>query len=165
MIANDIIYSNNHQISTILNEIEKLYLINNCNKIEYKFSNSISKNKNNIRIWNLLDSIGNKDVKISLDYLDSILYNNFCIVQITISMYNLYFNLYSYNETGNSSNLGLNKIISNNLVKYSKKYRHSEIKQIIMELKNIDLISKTSNFNHKNLLTILIVKICYGYYR
>ena len=68
-------------------------------------------------------------------------------------------------KPGKKNYIVRNKIISNNLVKYSKKYTNSEIKQIIMDLKNIDLISKTSNFNHKNLLTILIVKICYGYYR
>jgi len=164
-LLNDIIYSNNDQISTIINEIEKLHLINNCNRIEYEFSDSISKNKKNIRPWNLLDSIGNKDIKKSLSNLDSILYNSYSIIQISINLYNFFFNLYLFHETGNSSTSGLNKIISNNLDKYSNKYNYSEIKQIIIDLKNIDVISKTSNLNHKNLLTILIVKICYGYYR
>ena len=134
-LLNDIIYSNNDQISTIINEIEKLYLINNCNRIEYEFSDSISKNKKNIRPWNLLDSIGNKDIKKSLSNLDSILYNSYSIIQISINLYNFFFNLYLFHETGNSSTSGLNKIISNNLDRYSNKYNYSEIKQIIIDLK------------------------------
>ena len=66
IILDDIINANNDEIITILNEIEKLYLINGCSQIAYDEKQHISSNHKNIRPWQLIDSIGKKDISILL---------------------------------------------------------------------------------------------------
>ena len=34
----------------------------------------------------------------------------------------------------------------------------------LIDLKNMDVLVKTTNLNNKNLLSIFIIKICQGYY-
>ena len=65
----------------------------------------------------------------------------------------------------NNKNLySINKIISNNIPKYSNKYTEGEIMNILIDLKNMDLLVKSSSLNHNNLISIFIIKICQGYY-
>ena len=48
--------------------------------------------------------------------------------------------------------------------KYSNKFTETEIMNILIDLKNMDLLVKSSNLNHNNLMSIFIVKICQSYY-
>ena len=59
---------------------------------------------------------------------------------------------------------GLNKIISSNISRYKNNYKNDEIMNIIVDLKNIDILVKSTTLNHENLISILIIKICQGYY-
>ena len=70
---------------------------------------------------------------------------------------------YENSNTG-VSQYGLNKIINSNLNKYLNKYSKSEIINILIDLKNIDVLIKTTSLNQNNLLYIFIIKICQGYY-
>ena len=74
--------------------------------------------------------------------------------------------LLSYENSNNTgvSQYGLNKIINSNLNKYLNKYSKSEIINILIDLKNIDVLIKTTSLNQNNLLYIFIIKICQGYY-
>ena len=73
--------------------------------------------------------------------------------------------LLSYNEnTKGVSQYGLNKIINSNMNKYMSNYSKSEIMNILIDLKNLDVLVKTTTLNHNNLLYIFIIKICQGYY-
>ena len=60
--------------------------------------------------------------------------------------------------------IGLNKIITNNMSSYSNYYKTDEIKNILVDMKNIDCLIKSTSLNHSNLLSILLIKICQGYY-
>ena len=67
-------------------------------------------------------------------------------------------------KNNNHNIYSINKIISNNMLQYSNKYTENEIMNIIIDLKNIDLLIKSSTLNHNNLISIFIIKICQGYY-
>ena len=163
----DIIFSNNDEIITIINEVEKLYLENECKKIEFNNDNKLLRSNKNIRPWFLQDSLGNKNVKKSIRNIELLQYAGYSIIPIIINLYS-FFNhmLLSYENSSNTgvSQYGLNKIINSNLNKYLNKYSKSEIMNILIDLKNIDVLIKTTSLNQNNLLYIFIIKICQGYY-
>ena len=59
---------------------------------------------------------------------------------------------------------GLNKIINNKMKYYKNKYSIEEISNIIISIKNIDILMKTTSLNAYDMLIILITRICKGYY-
>jgi len=163
----DIIFSNNDEIMTIINEVEKLYLENECKKIEFNNDSKLLRSNKNIRPWFLQDSLGDKNVKKSIRNIELLQYAGYSIIPIIINLYS-FFNhmLLSYENSSNTgvSQYGLNKIINSNLNKYLNKYSKSEIINILIDLKNIDVLIKTTSLNQNNLLYIFIIKICQGYY-
>ena len=163
IIVDDIISSNNDEIITILNEIEKLYLINGCDKISYEENQRISINHKNIRPWHLIDSIGKKDTSLSIKNFEYLQYGGYQIVPMIIIFYNFFNSMLLY-KNNNKNLYSINKIISNNIPKYSNKYTEGEIMNILIDLKNMDLLVKSSSLNHNNLISIFIIKICQGYY-
>ena len=160
----EIIYSNNDEIATIIGEVEKLYLANGCNRITYDAAGKVLKMDKNIRPWHLLDSIGKKDCKISIEYIESLQLGGYTIIPLIISLYNFFNAMLIYQNNSTSSYYGLNKIISSNMTRYMNNYENSEIMNIIVDLKNMDILVKSTNLNHQNLMSILIIKICQGYY-
>ena len=163
IIVDDIISANNDEIITILNEIEKLYLINGGDKISYEKNQHISANHKNIRLWHLIDSIGNKNTDLSIKNFEYLQYGGYQIIPIIITFYN-FFNNMLLHKNSNNNLYSINKIISNNMPKYSNKYTENEIMNILIDLKNMDLLVKSSSLNHNNLISIFIIKICQGYY-
>ena len=159
----EVIYSNNDEIATIIGEIEKIYLANNCKKITYESIDKVLKTGRNIRPWQLLDSIGKKDCKESIRYIESLQLGGYTIIPLLINLYNL-FNAMLLKKKSESSYYGLNKIVSSNIPRYVNNYKDNEIMNIIVDLKNIDILVKSTTLNHENLISILIIKICQGYY-
>ena len=47
---------------------------------------------------------------------------------------------------------------------YKNKYSIDEISNIIISIKNIDILMKTTSLNSNDMLMILITRICKGYY-
>ena len=164
-LLDDIISFNNDEISTIINEIEKIYLANNCDKISYDNIDNTSKSDKNIRPWHFLDSLGDKNIQKSTSIIAALQKNGYSIIPIMINLYNFYMCMLFYkNNLGNTFSYGLNKIINNNMIQYSKKYSVNEISNIIIDLKNMDILIKTTNLNHMSLISIFIIKICQEYY-
>ena len=69
-----------------------------------------------------------------------------------------------YHSNPKSNIYGLNKIVSSNLPIYVQNYKKNEIMNIIVDLKNLDIVVKSTNLNPENLMSVLIVKICQEYY-
>ena len=59
---------------------------------------------------------------------------------------------------------GFNKIINNKMKYYKNKFSIDEISNIIISIKNIDILMKTTSLNNNDILMILITRICKGYY-
>jgi len=160
----ELIYSNNDEIATIIGEIEKIYLANGCNRVSYESIDRVLKKGKNIRPWYLLDSIGKKDCKLSIEYIESLQLGGYTVILLLISLYNLFNAMLLYKQTSKLSSYGLNKIISSNIGRYTNNYDENEIMNIIVEIKNIDILVKSTTLNHENLMSILTIKICQGYY-
>ena len=162
-ILDDIISSNNDEIITILNEIEKLFLVNGCEKISYDKKHHISVNHKNIRPWHLIDSIGRKNNFSAIKNFEFLQYQGYQVVPLVITFYNFFNNILLY-KSGKKDLFSINKIISSNMSKYSSCFTNEEIMNIIVDLKKIDLTIKSSNLNQNNLVSIFITKICQNYY-
>ena len=148
---------------TILNEIEKLYLINECENILYDENQQVSTSQKNIRPWQFIDSLGKKNNILSINNFEYLQYQGYQLVPLVIIMYNFFNDLLLYKNK--SKNLfSINKIINNNMSIYSNKYTETEIIKIIIGLRDMDLRIKSSSLNHHSLISIFITKICEGYY-
>ena len=98
--------------------------------------------------------------------MENLLSIGYSAIPLIINQYNFYIYLIELfnSDTQHITVYGLNKIIISNMIKYSKEYTESELMNILIDLKNMDILVKTTNLNHKNLLSIFIIKICQGYY-
>lgn len=153
-----------NDISSIINEVEKYYLTTLSNKLKKKFNNSKYFSKH-IKVWNLLDAIGEKNIKNSIDYYNNLYFNGYSLVPIIINLNNLFFELLcSYDVKSKINYSILNKTLQNKFTVYKNKYSKSEINKIFLELRNCDILIKTSSINDKNIFTSIIFKICSGYY-
>ena len=59
---------------------------------------------------------------------------------------------------------GLNKIINSRMLNYKKKYKINEMRDILLDLRNIDIIIKSSSINNSFLFKPMLLKICKGIY-
>ena len=166
-LLENIISSYNDDISNVLQEVEKIYLSTGQTKIDYTNELVSGYVKRNIRPWQLLHSLGNKNLKESVSILESLYQNGSTVTPIIINCFNFYKELYMYtidsSYTAQNYN-GLNKILNKNMLKYLNRYTKHEIENIIIELKNIDILYKTVNVNQQELIVVFMTKICGGYY-
>ena len=165
-VVDELIDSFNDSISLIINEIEKLYLFNKGLDIKYKDFNQINEKKQNIRPWNFINNIGSKNVNQSIDNLNVLFLNGYNIIVLIMSLSNFFKVLLLENLSAdyNKGYNGLNKIINNKMKYYSNNFSVDEISNIIISIKNIDVLCKTTSLNHKDMLLVLITRICRGYY-
>jgi DNA polymerase III delta subunit len=147
-------------MSNIINEIEKLNLFNNGDKLDWNEYNVFYNNRHT-KTWNLIDSIGKKDLNKSIKIYKNLLLNGVSLVPIIINFTTFYLELLS-NE--NNQYNGLNKIINSRMNKYRNLYKSSEILNIIIALRNLDILIKSTNIKDDILFTPVIFKICKGYY-
>ena len=59
---------------------------------------------------------------------------------------------------------GINKIITSRLDQYEQLYTHSEVEDVLQELRKLDVLSKSTSLKDVSLLDPLIIKICKGEY-
>jgi len=160
-IIDDLINSHGDNISNVINEIEKLSLITNKREIKVDDYKSTYKNRN-IKNWNLMNAMGNKNLQESINIFDNLIINGTSLIPIVSSLFIFFLSLLK-NET-KSNDYRINKTISSRINTYVKKYSKSEIVNIIIELRNIDVILKSSSVDSKLLFHPFIIKVCKGYY-
>ena len=68
-----------------------------------------------------------------------------------------------FNKSNNQYN-GLNKIINSKLFTYRKLYDQNEVYNILLILRNLDILLKSTNIDDEILFTPIIYKICKNYY-
>jgi len=153
----DLVDKYGDSISHVVNEIENLYLFGLDSPGYYK------KSEKTYSLWQLQDAIGKKDISNSLVIGNSLLNNGISLVQVITGLSNLFFQLlYKDNNSNTFKYTGLNKIITNNLTYYNKKYSLSEVENAILVLRNYDIIFKSSSIKDSTILNIIITKIYSG---
>ena len=135
-------------------------------QIKYEEFDKIDEKKQNIRPWNLIDSIGSKNDAKSIEYLNKLFLDGFNIIVLIMNLSNFFKVLLLKNVSSDykAGYNGLNKIINNRMNSYSSNFSIEEISNIVISIKNIDVLCKSTSLNHKDMLVILIIRICKGHY-
>jgi DNA polymerase III delta subunit len=148
-----------NDISTIINEVEKYYLMNNNKEIASKAVHSDYQSMH-IKTWHLLDVIGQKNLLKSINLYNNLHINGISSIPIIMQLYNFFMEMISIN----SGYSRLNKFLSSRLTGYKRNYTYDEIMNIIIALRDIDVLFKTSSINNQIVIDSLLVKICKGHY-
>jgi len=162
-VIDDLINSYGDNIANVINEIEKLFLITRKRDIKIDDYKSSYKNRN-LKVWNLMDSIGKKDLYTSINVFDSLIINGTSVIPIVSNLFAFYFMILNSYDNISVNDYRINKTIQSKVKVYKSQYNESEILNIIIELRNIDVLSKTTSLDTKLLFHPFIVKICKGYY-
>ena len=159
-IVDDLINSYGDNINNVINEIEKIYLITRNRKIKHDDYLSTYKNRN-IKYWNLMDMLGKKKYKESIEIFDNLIQNGFSPIPIINNLTNFYLGLLNNNM---KNNYKLNNTIKKRINLYLNNYNINEIYKILIELRNMDIIIKSSSINVKSIFHPFILKISKGHY-
>ena len=154
-------------ISHVINEIRNTSIILGADKeINEDSIHQLEVYDRIFPLWSIQDSLGSKNLSLSLEILNSFLINGTKITVITINLVNLFKQilLCKMGKVELIGYTGINKIIAKKLKIYEKRFSFNELAQILQELKTIDLLSKTVSINHQLLLEKFFVKICKGLY-
>jgi len=151
-------------ISTIINEVEKHYLYSDNKNINFNLINN-TYNSKHIKIWNLLDAIGEKNIELSSKLYNNLYSNGISLIPILISLNNFYFELLNISHSKSKNTYGvLNKILQSKINNYKSYYTDTEIMNIILNLRDVDIKIKTSSLNEQILFSSIIIRVCNGYY-
>ena len=162
-ILDDLVDSYGDNISNVINEIEKLYLITKNRDVSIDDYKSNYKNRS-LKIWNLMNSLGMKDLDKSIYIFNSLLNNGFTLVPIVASLFDFYLSLLNSFSSDTSPKNMLNKTIKSKITLFKQNFSAEEVSNIITELRNIDILVKSSSLSAKLLFDPFIVKVCKGYY-
>ena len=154
-------------IAHVINEIDKISLmVGKEVQIDDKVIEQTLLVSREYNVWQLQDMIGRKNLKQSIVILKSLIYNGVSIPQLIISLSNLFEQLL-WHSMGNdkiTGYTGLNKIISNNIKNYSNNYSKDEIEKALLELRKLDMLSKTTSLSPISIVEPAIIKICEDLY-
>ena len=118
-------------------------------------------NNRDIKVWHLIDSLGKKELNNSIKIYKNLTLNGISLIPIIINLTNFYLELLS---GSNNQYNGLNKIINSRMFTYRNLYENSEILNIILNIRNVDVLLKSTNIKEDLFFTPVIFKICKGYY-
>ena len=154
-------------IGSVINEIEKIFLLNNGNK-DLALHNYLLYSKSNREyfLWNILDNLGYKRLNGTLIVYESLINHGYSNIQILIKLYQFFeFLLNNKNiKSDDKSKYLFNKIIMNRLGIYINKFSINELDNIILELRNIDIKMKTTSIKERLFFHPLFANICKGIY-
>ena len=164
-LINYLVDSYGDNIGNVISEIEKIFLIINKRKVKSSDYNSTYKNRN-LKYWNLMNSLGLKDMKQSIKIFESLLSSGISIIPIVSNLGIFYSYLLDTfnNNNNNMSSFRLNNTIKKRIFNYREKYSYEEVSNIIIEMRNMDIISKSSAIDDNLLFYPFAIKICKGYY-
>ena len=118
------------------------------------------------QLWHLQDSLGKKELQTSLDISRSLLENGMTFPRILVSLVYLYQQML-WKKMGQVNPVGftgINKIITSRLSQYDQLYTHEELEDLLLALRKLDVISKSTSLKEVSLLHPIMIKICKGKY-
>ena len=153
-------------IAHVINEIEKAALMLGDDEINENNIEKLDGFDRVFQMWHFQDSMGKKELQTSMEIALSLLENGTKFPQILVNLVYLYQQMLwkKMGQVKPSGYTGINKIITSNLSRYDKAYSHSELVQVIQELRKLDVLSKSTSINETSLIQPLIVKICKNQY-
>jgi len=150
----------------VINEIQKASIMLKDVEINEENMDQIEGFDRVFQLWHLQDSLGKKELQTSLGISRSLLENGTPFPRILVSLVYLYQQML-WKKMGQGTPVGftgLNKIITSNISHYDLGYSHSELKQVLQELRKLDILCKSTSLSNESLVYPLIVKICKSQY-
>ncbi len=150
----------------VINEIEKTSLMLEGKEINEENMEHIKGFDRVFQLWHLQDSLGKKSLQTSLGISSSLLENGTPFPRILVSLVYLYQQML-WEKMGQDKPVGftgINKIITSNISHYDRGYSHSELKNVLQELRKLDVLCKSTSLSDESLIHPLIVKICKSHY-
>ena len=161
-VVNQLVEGYGDKTSNVVNEIDKLYLYSNSKSGEINSLVSYNNNKKENQVWKLVDSIGRKDLKKSIDIYSNLHNNNTPTIKILLNLFDLFKEMINKKINRPTGKIIRNKILLKNLNMYVDSYSTDEIIYAINILRTCDLVSKTTSIKEKYLIHSMLVDICEG---
>ncbi len=160
-VIEELIENYGDSIYNIKNEIDKLCLMCENEIITVEHLNIESSFGRSRRRWELISSIGRRDLQKSVILSKEIICNSDTMISLIYPL-TVFFQELLYVKMNNgtfvksNSYIPLSNSVKNNLSNYAKAYKIDEIKQSIRELKRIETRQKTSKSNDESDLIYFI---------
>lgn len=156
-------------MQNLINEVRKLIeYVGENGTIKKQDIDLLSTKQIESIIFDLTDSLGKRDIKLALDTLNGLIYNKEPIQKILITLYNHFKKLYilklAVDENRNlaeSMNLKPNQMfLVNKYKKQADYFSKNELKNILLELINLDSNYKIGNVDINIGLEAILCRYC-----
>ncbi len=151
-LLNEIVENCGDSLYNVKNEIDKICLLNNDAEIKKDYINSETSFLRGRKRWELMHSIGTRDLKKSVKLAKSIINTTENMVSMVFPLM-VFFQEILFIKMNNGTFIrpnGYNPLsskVQNNLSNYSNNYDRGEIEIAIRKLKEIEIKQKTSNID------------------
>ena len=137
------------------NEIDKICLMTEEKNLTIEHINFDSSFSRSRKRWELMSSLGSRDLKKSIKLGKSIIDSSETMISLIFPMVALFQELLFVKMNNGtfikpSSYISLSTLLKNNITNYAKNYSVEEIQQAIKELKKIEIRQKTKNTNDES---------------
>jgi len=163
-IIEELVENFGDSLYNIKNEIDKLCLLNNNAIIKASDINSPSSWNRSRQRWELMSSIGNRDLERSISLSKEIIGDSDTMISLIYPL-TAFFQEILYAKMNNGtfvnpkSYIPLSNSIKNNISTFASRYDKQEIEKSIRELKNIETRQKTSNSDDESDLINFIYNV------
>ena len=163
-IIEELVENFGDSLYNIKNEIDKLCLLNNNAIIKASDINSPSSWIRSRQRWELMSSIGNRDLERSISLSKEIIGDSDTMISLVYPLTALFQEiLYAKMNNGTFVNpksyIPLSSSIKNNISTFARRYNKQEIEKSIRELKDIETRQKTSNSDDESDLINFIYNV------
>ena len=156
-IINDLIENYGDNTKNVINEIDKLSL-----SPDDEMKVNINNSRKESQLWKLVDSVGKRDIKSSIEIYTRLYNNNIPLIRIALNLLDLYREIIHFKLKGNSGKFIRNKILLKNLNIYNGKYSMEHLLYSIKLLRDCDYLNKTTSIKEQYLINSILVDICKG---
>jgi len=148
----------------IKNEIDKICLISDSDNITKEHLNLDSSFSRSRKRWEMIASIGNRDLKKSIRLAKSIINNSESMISMIFPLLTLFQEILFIKMNNGTfikpvGYIPLSASLQNNLSKYSSNYETSDIVKALRKLKEIEIKQKTSNIDDESELISFIFNV------
>ena len=163
-LLSQIIENCGDSLYNIKNEIDKICLISDSDNITKEHLNLDSSFSRSRKRWEMIASIGNRDLKKSVRLAKSIINNSESMISIIFPLLTLFQEILFIKMNNGTfikpvGYIPLSASLQNNLSKYSSNYETSDIVKALRKLKEIEIKQKTSNIDDESELISFIFNV------
>ena len=163
-LLSQIIETCGDSLYNIKNEIDKICLISDSDNITKEHLNLDSSFSRSRKRWEMIASIGNRDLKNSVRLAKSIINNSESMISMIFPLLTLFQEILFIKMNNGTfikpvGYIPLSASLQNNLSKYSSNYETSDIVKALRKLKEIEIKQKTSNIDDESELISFIFNV------